>query len=407
MQRVIIIHIYHGANADEAKAGNMDRILIISGHDFRSPRKANIHFIAQELAKSSKVRFLSIGFSRLSLIKGDPRSDLNGQANVATNENGVECYLWKTFIHPGNTKLRSLRWLEHALFAFYRSRFPKIAASWVRDAGAVIVESGLGVAFIELIRQINPEARIIYNASDDLATLGCSTFLQSELGRVTGCLDWARLPSKSLARGFTPDLPLYFIPHGIDSRLRDQDETSPYGTGIHAVSVGSMLFDESFFALAADQFPEVQFHIIGSGSARTSEALSRANIRVYGEMKFTDTVKYIKHAKFCIAPYRANEHAAYLADTSMKLLQYDFLGLPAVCPAFAAGNHPHRFAYEPGEAASIKNAIKAAMSQGRHKPGHFLSWADVAKRLIDPDAYPDTPLLSAGGRATALSRAVA
>ncbi|MGO9720034.1 MAG: hypothetical protein ACLPOA_05495, partial [Methylocella sp.] len=39
----------------------MDRILIISGHDFRSPRKANIHFIAQELAKIASVQFLSVG----------------------------------------------------------------------------------------------------------------------------------------------------------------------------------------------------------------------------------------------------------------------------------------------------------------------------------------------------------
>jgi 2-beta-glucuronyltransferase len=175
---------------------------------------------------------------------------------------------------------------------------------------------------------------------------------------------------------------------------------------LHAVSVGSMLFDESFFTLAADQFPEVQFHIIGPG--KTSDALTLSNIHVYGEMKFAETVKYIKHAKFGIAPYQRNEHAAaYLADTSLKLMQYDFLGLPAVCPAFVVGDHPHRFSYEPGDPASIRLAIQAAMRQGRHKPSHFLSWADVTKRLLNPDAYRDTPLLSPGGRATPHSRAVA
>jgi 2-beta-glucuronyltransferase len=383
----------------------MDRILIISGHDFRSPRKANIHFIAQELAKTASVRFLSLGFSNLSLMKGDPRSELAGQANVVTDKNGVECFLWKTFAHPFNTRVHSLRWLERAYFKYYRSRLPKLAASWIHDAGSVIVESGIGVAFIELIRQTNPEARIIYNASDDLTTIDCSPFLRSELDRVARCLDWARLPSKALARGFTPELPLYFIPHGIDVQVRDKEEPSPYGTGIHAVSVGSMLFDESFVVLAADQFPEVQFHIIGPG--KTSDALSRPNIHVYGEMKFADTAKYIKHAKFCIAPYRRNEHAAYLADTSMKLLQYDFLGLPAVCPAFAVGDRPHRFGYEPGDGDSIRQAIEAAMRQGRHKPGHYLSWADVTKRLLNPDAFPDTALLVAGGCAAALSKAVA
>ena len=63
-------------------------------------------------------------------------------------------------------------------------------------------------------------------------------------------------------------------------------------------------------------------------------------------------------------------------------------------------------AYEPGDADSIAQAIQAAMRQGKHKPGHYLSWADVAKRVVNPGAYPDTPLLPADGR-VALSRAVA
>ena len=383
----------------------MNRILIISGHDFRSPRKANIHFIAQELARNSAVRFLSVGFSCLSLFKGDPRAELAAKANVAEYENGIECFLWKTLIHPFNMKILPLRWLEHAFFRYYRSHLHKIVIKWIEEAGIVIVESGLGVALIEPIRRANPETRIIYNVSDDLATIECSTFLQAELGRVAGCLDWVRLPSAVLARGFSPELPLYLIPHGVDLSLRDQAEPSPYGAGIHAVSVGSMLFDEIFFILAADQMPDVQFHIIGSG--RTSDALRRPNIHLYGEMKFAETVKYIKHATFCIAPYRHREHAGYLADTSMKLLQYDFFGLPAVCPVFVAGERPHRFAYAPGDAASIKQAIEEAIRQGRHKPGHYLSWADVANRLVEPHAYPNTPLLSAGEYPHSPSRAVA
>jgi 2-beta-glucuronyltransferase len=399
--------MFHNAIRDaEKRQRPMDRILIVSGHDFRSPRKANIHFIARELAKSASVRFLSLGYSNLSLIKGDPRLELAGQANVASYHNGVECFLWKTFIHPCNIGAPSLRWFERAHFRYYRSHLPQLALSWIRDAGTVIVESGLGVAFIELIRQSSPEARIIYNASDDLTVLGCSPFLLSELSRVARYVDWARIPSKALARGFSNDLPLFLIPHGIDFQVWEQEETSPYESGIHAVSVGSMLFDESFVASAAELFPEVQFHIIGPG--RTSRALSRANIHVYGEMKFAKTAKYIKHAKFCIAPYRRNENATYLADTSMKLIQYDFLGLPAVCPSFATGKHPNRFAYEPGDLASIKRAIQTAMRQGRHQPGHYRSWADVANRLINPDAYPDTQLLNPDGRNRAtLSRAVA
>jgi len=96
-------------------------------------------------------------------------------------------------------------------------------------------------------------------------------------------LGWARVPSRALARGFTQDLPLYLIPHGIDFRVWDQEDTSPYGSGIHAVSVGSMLFDESFVVSAAYLFPEVQFHIIGR--EEPAVRFRARNIHVYGEMK--------------------------------------------------------------------------------------------------------------------------
>jgi 2-beta-glucuronyltransferase len=382
----------------------MDRILIVSGHDFRSPRKASIHFIAQELAKTAFVRFLSVGFSKLSLFKGDPRAELDSQANIAVCENGVECFLWKTFLHPCNIRLRSLRWIEQAYFKYYRSQRPELAAKWMREAETVIVETGLGIIFIEMIRKMNPDANIIYHASDDLAVIGCSTFIQSELARVASCVDWVRVPSPALRNQISPDVPVYYIPHGIDHRIISQDTDSPYGTGLHAVSVGSMLFDESFFVMAADEFPQIQFHVIGPG--KTSQALSRPNIHLYGEMNFAETVRYIKHAKFCIAPYRYTESAAYLSDTSMKLLQYDFLGLPAVCPDFAAGGRPHRFSYKPGDADSIRMAIEAAMRQGRHKPGYYLSWSDVARRLLNPKAYPDTRLPSSHEQTMAWPSAV-
>jgi len=78
-----------------------------------------------------------------------------------------------------------------------------------------------------------------------------------------------------------------------------------------------MLFDESFVVSAAYLFPEVQFHIIGPG--RTSSALFAREHSCLREMKFTETVKYISHAKVCIAPYRRDENAKYLADTSDEI----------------------------------------------------------------------------------------
>jgi len=40
-----------GATMSGANKSAMQRFLIISGHDFRTPRWANMHFIARELAR--------------------------------------------------------------------------------------------------------------------------------------------------------------------------------------------------------------------------------------------------------------------------------------------------------------------------------------------------------------------
>jgi hypothetical protein len=73
------------------KAGNMagDRFLIISGHDFRTRRKASVHFIAQSLLQHGEVSFYSVGFSHVSRAKMDPRVDLWSLANTVCEVDGV------------------------------------------------------------------------------------------------------------------------------------------------------------------------------------------------------------------------------------------------------------------------------------------------------------------------------
>jgi len=83
----------------------------------------------------------------------------------------------------------------------------------MRDAGTVIVESGLGVAFIELIGKSAQRAHHLQRVRRSRCAC-CAPFLLSELDRVAGCLDWARVPSRALARGFTQDLPLYLFRMG-------------------------------------------------------------------------------------------------------------------------------------------------------------------------------------------------
>ena len=143
-----------------------------------------------------------------------------------------------------------------------------------------------------------------------------------------------------------------------------------------------MLFDPSFFEAAAASFPEVMFHVIGGG--RDAANLSAPNIRVYDEMRFVETVPYIRHADFGIAPYNAEKVAPYLTDTSMKLMQYGFLGVPAVCPDIVAGGKAGRFGYRPGDLDDIGRAIRGALAFGHFAGEPALSWREVTDRILYP-----------------------
>jgi 2-beta-glucuronyltransferase len=152
-----------------------------------------------------------------------------------------------------------------------------------------------------------------------------------------------------------------------------------------------MLFDASFFVLASKRFPEITFHVIGSGQG--ADPGYGDNVKVYGEMPFAQTLRYIKHAQLGIAPYSSNNLPAYLRDTSMKLIQYAFFEIPAICPFFIAADYPNRFGYEIGNEESIANAITRALIPASNTARQqVLSWGEVTERLLTPQLFRDTEI---------------
>ncbi|MBB5943183.1 glycosyltransferase [Xanthomonas sp. 3307] len=383
------------ASAPSAAAtGRPPCYLVLSAHDYRTPRRANIHFIADELAKRGTTRFFSLRYSLLSRLKGDLRLPLDASANQVVRHNGVDCYLWRAPLHPFNTRRRWLRPLEDLMFKLYAARAPATLLRWMREADVIVFESGIAVAFIALAARINPTARKVYRASDGLSTINVADYIEREFDRVAPSLDVIALVSPAMAEEVASRHNVYHVGHGVDHDLHTLGDPSPYGEGIHAVAVGSMLFDPAFFVAASRAFPQVTFHVIGSGMDRAPGYGD--NVVVYGEMKHAETIRYIKHARFGIAPYASEQVPAYLADSSMKLLQYDFFGLPAVCPHAVVGRYPSRFGYTPGDEASIVAAIGQALQAPHVRHRQCLSWSDTTDRVLDPAAYPETRLFADG-----------
>jgi 2-beta-glucuronyltransferase len=366
--------------------------LIISGHDYRSKRRANMHFLADALAGRGTVNFYSIGFSYFSLIKSDPRAELWTQANTVERRGGVQCYLERDLVHPVRTGRDWLHRPEAAWFASYARKPRKQFWDWVATAETIIFESGLSVLLAEQVAIANPAARKIYLASDDLKTIGCSDVLKDALDRSAASFTHAVLPSKLLAQALPAGMAKAYVPHGFDKAAFSPAGESPFSGPVNAVSVGSMLFDANFFKIACAEFPKVAFHVIGGG--RNSTGLAAENLVVLPEMPFSETVRYIKHASVGIAAYTAGDVPYYLSDTSMKLWQYQYVGLNSVCPHFACGELPGRFGYDPDNSASIVAALDDALGAARFEPNHslFLDWSDVADRILSPQDYADTAI---------------
>lgn len=366
------------------------RFLVLSAHDYRTPRRANIHFITDELAQRGPTRFFSLRYSRLSRWNGDIRYALDARANAVESHRGVECFLWKPALHPFNTRRPWLRPLEDAMFRRYAQAPSPTLQAWLREADVVVFESGVAVVFAELARRLNPSARLIYRASDGLGAIDTARYVERTLARVAADFDAIALVSPAMADDIASRGNLFHIGHGIDPDLDRHADPSPFAGGLHAVSVGSMLFDPVPIAVASRAFPDVTFHVIGSGQGRIQEYGD--NVVVYGEMAHGDTLRYIKHAAFGIAPYAGERIPTYLADSSLKLLQYDYFALPAVCPDAVVGGYRSRFGYAPGDADSVVMAVRRALQAPRVRHRQCLSWPQTVDRLLQPQDYPELRL---------------
>lgn len=370
-------------------SGQSDSFLIITRHDQRTSRKANIHFIAEELAKRDNTRIFSFAFSHLSRIKKDQRVELWNQSNIIAVHDGVENYLWRTPIHPVNLRKAFLRPIEKFMFFIYRMATPRVLKTWAKQSSVIIFESGFPIQLVRMCKKLNPSAKLVYLASDSLSTIDCAETIITEFEAIGPKLDYCILPSRKLTDEMPKGTTSYFVPHGLDKSILQHADPSPYEEGsVNIASVGSMLFDASFFEIAAEMFPDITFHVIGAGSG--ANHLKAPNIKLYGEMPFLDTIPYLAHANAGIAPYKGDKVSPFLIDTSMKLMQYGFLGIPAICPDTVVGNRAGRFGYVPGDKQSIIAAVKNALRSGRFESQPTLSWQDVAERIISPEKHSDT-----------------
>ncbi len=360
---------------------------MLSGfHDYRTPRRASIQPLADACARlGHHVSFVSTRFSRLSLRAGDSRSFLWDRANRVETVDGIDCYLWKTPVHPFAAKNRVLNRVMGGLFPAFANWPNRDFDRVLRAADYVIIESSVAAIYVPRIRRLNPLTKIIYFATDRLDTHGAHPRVQQALIEAGPLIDHFALRARALASEFQwAKWRAYLAGFAIHPGDFADVGPSPYGNRPVGVSVGSGLFDPDFFVRVAPLFPEVDFHVIGCGRSFAAPA----NVHIHSEMAFRDTLPWLKHATFGIAPYVYAVGAEYVAESSLKLAQFEYLRLPAVTAEFAVGGNPNRWGYTIGDTASMQRAVTAALAHaGKIEPRHFPSWEEVAAQVLEPERH--------------------
>lgn len=357
------------------------KIVLISGHAADSDRKTGFHFWADILAqRGHTVKFITVGSSPISFLKKNGKQlkpPFNKWARLSEN---IDKFTWLPIIHPLNWNNALLNHLSWPLFSLYPSLLPDKIIREIKDADYFIIESGAGIMLVPRLRQICPKAKFIYNYSDRRGVVSFHPIIPHTEQKALPCFDMIRLNSPETANEFPAHAKTHYVPQAIDKALFDASVLNPYKTPKNAISVGDMLFDAAAIRNLAQEFPDWSFHIFGKGARIGEPAL--LNVMEYGEMPFEQLVPYIKFADIGLAPYSFVPDAAYLSQSSLKLVQYTYCQLPIVAPHFASKGRGHVMAYsqDNGPVPAFEQAITVDRST-IDKDG-ILGWDEMIDTMM-------------------------
>jgi 2-beta-glucuronyltransferase len=355
------------------------RILFLTAQSFHPDgRKASTHFLASGLRQlGHEIYVLTVGASVPRIVMAPQRN--KGSFSYRSWKHDPDG-LWKRV----NIDLVHRPARDRGVLSKLLGRLSsnKLRRSVLRDVGqvdAVVLASGLAVAYFDFIRSAYPSVRILYNAADSLSGVGYSGRILDAERKALSTADAVRTPSALLAKEFPSASNWVLVPHGVDKTVLLQAWPSPYPPGSsNIILVGSTLLDWEALLAIANSVPETAVHVFGL-AARPGVP---ENLKLHGEVAFARLAPYIQHASCALAPYMLSAHNAYIAESSLKVRQYRVCGLPIVCPTTMAIEGRDIFRYDPTDLCSVKGAVTSALLRGRHPyDGHLPDWSEVAQKI--------------------------
>jgi 2-beta-glucuronyltransferase len=184
-----------------------------------------------------------------------------------------------------------------------------------------------------------------------------------------------------------PDARCVLIRHGLLKDPFDKAHSNPYSRTGNAVLIGDMRLDPATLATLVANFPATQFHYFGRKELGIAQ---RSNLVVHGEVPFEELAPFVKYADVGLALYLPALGLEYLAESSLKLIQYEYCQLPIVGPAFLSTQWNDFHAYDPLIPTSACDAMRRALESERsvRSSAQILSWDQVVERILAALASP-------------------
>lgn len=346
-------------------------------------RKTSMIFLAEAYRDLGyDVHVVTCQLSGLTRLKRPNKLDRipSERINRWYEADGMRGFVWVPAVHPATFGGVVDRIAAPMLMAAYPTLLPRAIRSTLASAELAIIESCAAVALFRVIHRLAPQATTVYSMSDRLLPVGMNPALQRRLLADAPLYSVVRVPAAAML-GDLPGANARHIRHGLDKRLFAGDHPSPYPATSNAVLVGDMMLDRALLGELVRTFPAVDFHYFG----RTPLAIgAHANLREHGEVPFAALVPYLLHADVGLSLYREVPGLDYLAESSLKNIQYEYCGLPIVAPEFVARGAARVEAYRAGDGASAGQALRRALDAGRAPLGasDVSDWGQVARAIL-------------------------
>lgn len=360
----------------------MKRVVFVTSHYLDSDRKAGFHWLAESFWQSGwHVVFFTESISWLSLLRRDPRCRypiVREAGRLRYLRERFASYVWLTPFHPIHLRSSLLNRLGAPVLKLY-AKFPmRGAETEIAQADLFVFDSDHGLFLFDRFKARNPRARFVYRVSDHIPMMRHHPLLPAREERILPRFDLISVPSIFFQKRFAHLPNVVMQHHGLHKELFDRPCVNPYVGGPNVIYVGKHYFDRDFLERASRLFPDWRFHVFGAVGALPASA----NLACYGERPFAGLVPYLKHADIGLQALTYTPGAECFTD-SLKMHQYTYCRLPIVAPAFLRGDLPHVFCYEPGDDASIRQALWAARAYDRASisAAAILSWDDIAGKL--------------------------